>query len=45
MPSGITENSPIVQEKIQEKMREFKRSRCIFIDLGLVRAAPSITVV
>lgn len=26
-------------------MSEFKRSRCIFIDLGLVRATPSITVV
>jgi hypothetical protein len=26
-------------------MSEFKRSGCIFIDLGLVRAAPSITVV
>lgn len=30
---------------IQDKTSEFKRSRCIFIDLGLVRAAPSITVV
>lgn len=30
---------------IQDKTREFKRSGCLFIDLGLVRAAPSITVV
>ena len=27
------------------KTREFKRSGCLFIDLGLVRAASSITVV
>lgn len=30
---------------IQDKTREFKRSGCLFIDLGLVRAASSITVV
>lgn len=29
---------------IQDKTREFKRSGCLFIDLGLVRAAPSIIV-